>query len=598
LINFGQDGKDIKHAVVNNASDPNTTHWSRRIFGTRYFFKEGITWSRISSSSTAFRYLKSGMIFSDAGPAIFPKDKIEINYLIGYLNSRLSRFILQVINPTLTFQTGNIASLPIKNAGIEIKRKIAKLVELIIEISKNDWDSRETSWDFKKNELVKEVGRRKSEEGSKTLEEAYEDYKKHWTEQFFQLHQNEEELNRQFIEIYGLQEELTPDVPLQEITILQQELDRKALVKLNKQLQREPGTLKVLNYPEIKLPFITKEVMAQFVSYAAGCMFGRYSLEKPGLILANQGETLEDYWKVVQDASSLPTGQAGFSKGGVERQRDGGFNEQPIAAEPEENDYSTNPPESPFSKGGRAPMSSRHESENNGSNEMLQPVSPLGGTEGGLSFIPDDDNIIPVLDDEWFEDDIVARFKAFLKASFGEQHFDRNLQFVEECLGKDIRRYFASDFYTDHIRRYKKRPIYWLFSSPGGAFNALIYMHRYTPDTINLMLNNYLREYQEKLCARRQHLEQVQISGTATEKNQALKETERIDKVLLELQEYERETIYPRATQRISINLDDGVLVNYNKFGKAVKTVTGLNDAKTKKKVRGFDWIDTSEIRD
>lgn len=211
--------------------------------------------------------------------------------------------------------------------------------------------------------------------------------------------------------------------------------------------------------------------------------------------------------------------------------------------------------------------------------------------------MPDDDNIIPVLDDVWFEDDIVSRFYTFLRVTFGEANFEKNLAFLEDCLGKPVRKYFVKDFYADHIKRYKKRPIYWMFSSPQGSFNVLIYLHRYSPDTLNNVLNHYLREYQEKLRTRKEHLQQVEISGSASEKTKAAKEQSKLDKILLELQEYEREILYPLATERISLDLDDGVLVNYNKFGKAIKEVKGLNDAKTKQKVRSFDWIDTTQIR-
>jgi hypothetical protein len=248
-------------------------------------------------------------------------------------------------------------------------------------------------------------------------------------------------------------------------------------------------------------------------------MFGRYSLDKEGLVLANQGETLQDYLLKVD----------------------------------------------------------KQESE--------------------LSFVPDDDNIIPILDDEWFEDDVVGRFYAFLKASFGEQNFEKNLSFVEDSLGKDIRKYFVKDFYKDHIKRYKKRPIYWMFSSPKGSFNVLVYMHRYTPDTLNQVLNGYLNEFREKLKTRIETLDHLMVSGSPSEQNKASKEKDNIQLVLLELQEYEREILYPLATERISIDLDDGVLVNYNKFGKAIASVAGLNDKKAKEKVRKFDWIDTTTIR-
>ena len=315
---------------------------------------------------------------------------------------------------------------------------------------------------------------------------------------FFQLHKNEEELNRQFIEIYGLQDELTPDVPLEEITILQEETSI------------ENG----------ELVFHADEVFAQFVSYAVGCMFGRYSLDKEGLILANQGETLQDY------------------------------------------------------------------------------LEKVGRGEEELTFVPDRDNIIPVLDDEWFRDDIVERFYTFLKASFGEQNFRKNLDFVEECLGKDIRKYFTRDFYKDHIRRYKKRPIYWMFSSPKGYFNVLVYLHRYTPDTINRILNSYLKEYIEKLKMYRTQQEHIEVEGSVTEQNKARKEIDRINVMLEDCMQYETEILYPLATERIALDLDDGVLVNYNKLGSAVAKVAGLNDKKTKEKVRGFDWIDTCQIRD
>ena len=210
--------------------------------------------------------------------------------------------------------------------------------------------------------------------------------------------------------------------------------------------------------------------------------------------------------------------------------------------------------------------------------------------------MPDEDNIIPVLDDEWFEDDIVGRFYEFLKATFGKGNFDKNLAFVEECIGKDIRKYFVKDFYKDHIKRYKKRPIYWMFSSPKGSFNVLIYMHRYSPDTLNNILNGYLLEYREKLKARTEHLDHIIETGSSTEQTRAAKEKDRLRSVLLELQEYEREILYPLATERISIDLDDGVLVNYNKFGKAIQEVKGLNDKKAKKKVKKFDWIETEAI--
>jgi hypothetical protein len=360
-------------------------------------------------------------------------------------------------------------------------------------LSKLEYDSRERSLNFRINNLTLLK--------SQDLEEAYDNYCQFWENKFLELHNNEEELNRQFINIYNLEGDLIPEVPFEEITILKDETTIK----------------------EGNLVFRESEIMAQFISYAVGCMFGRYSLDKEGLILANQGDTLETYL------------------------------------------------------------------------ENLQASNSKFKTLEDLTFVPDDDNVIPILDNEWFEDDIVGRFYAFLKATFGTQHFDKNLAFVEDAVG-DIRKYFLKTFCTDHVKRYKKRPIYWMFSSPTGAFNALIYMHRYTPDTLNTVLNGYLKEYQEKLKAQNQQLDHVKNVGTDREKVSAEKEQARLNKVLLELQEYDRE-LFKIATERIAIDLDDGVLVNYNKFGNVIKTVSGLNDKKAKDKVRKFDWIDVTEIQ-
>jgi hypothetical protein len=242
--------------------------------------------------------------------------------------------------------------------------------------------------------------------------------------------------------------------------------------------------------------------MRELVSYAVGCMFGRYALDKPGLILANQGETIENYLKKVPEPS----------------------------------------------------------------------------------FPADDDNVIPMLDGDWFTDDIAERFRKFLRVAFGEEHYEENLRFVEKALnikGKrnySIRDYFLGEFYTDHVKRYKKRPIYWLFSSPKGSFNALIYMHRYRPDTVSVVLNDYLREFRTKLTSHKNHLEAVSISGSSSqgEKTKALKEIEKITKMIAEMEEYEREVLYPLATEQVEIDLDDGVKVNYPKLGSALKKIPGL----------------------
>lgn len=480
VLNWKNKGEDI-----HKRNNIDFEHKGAPVRGKKYQFKESITWSFVTSGNFAVRYSPKGSMFDVAGSSIFIEED-KIFPLVGLLNSKIASTILKVIAPTLNFQVGNISSIPIGNIFNE---EINSLVKNCVSLALNDWDSHEISWNFQQNELIRINGQ--------DLEENYDLYHQYWKNKFGQIHKNEEELNRQFIEIYGLQEELTSDVPLENITILKQETTIE-----NGQLE-----------------FHADEVFTQFMSYAVGCMFGRYSLDKKGLILANVGETLQDY------------------------------------------------------------------------------LYKIDKTANESSFLPDEDNIIPVLDDEWFEDDITGRFYQFLKVSFGEKNFNKNLSFIEEQLGKDIRKYFTKDFYSDHIRRYKKRPIYWMFTSPRGSFSVLIYMHRYTPDTISNILNKYLREFIGKLKTRKEHLQNIMVSGSPSEKTKAIKENDSIDKMLLELQEYEREVLFPLATERIVIDLDDGVLVNYNKFGKAVKEVSGLNDPATKKKVKQFDWIDITQIR-
>jgi hypothetical protein len=499
VVNYFNNGSDLKSVVkekyrnASYAQQFTDVQWDKLIEvwvlkNQHSYFKQGISWSKISSGSFSVRFSPTGYIFTDAGSKLFTNDN-HIKYIAGALNTNIVNKLLQILSPTLNYEQGNIKRLPLVIPNLDKISEIEILVNTCIDIAKMDWDSNEISFEFKANSLIKykEVD----------FEESYDLYRQFWTNKFRSLHLTEEKLNRKFIEIYGLQNEMTPDVPLDEITILQQEA----------------------NIVNGQLVFDQQEVIAQFMSYAVGCMFGRYSLDQEGLILANQYESLEDFLTKVQKS------------------------------------------------------------------------------EAELSFVPDADNVIPVLDEEWFEDDIVGRFYVFLKATFGIPNFAKNLAFVETSLGKDIRKYFVKDFYADHIQRYKKRPIYWMFSSPKGSFNVLIYMHRYRRDTLSTILNNYLNQYREKLRGRLSHLEHLIVSGSPVEQNKATRESDKIKLVLLELQEYERDILYPLASERIGFDLDDGVLVNYNKFGKAIKEVKGLNDKVTKQKVREFDWIDTTQIR-
>jgi ubiquitin len=290
----------------------------------------------------------------------------------------------------------------------------------------------------------------------------------------------EEENNRIFIEAYGLEDELTPDVPLKEITLTCNPYYRYGDNKSEAELEA----------------LLLADTMKEFISYAVGCMFGRYSIDKPGLILANQGETYEDYCRLVPDSS----------------------------------------------------------------------------------FPADRDNAIPILDGEWFTDDIVSRFRKFLRVTFGEDHYEENLRFIEGAIGKDLRQYFLKDFYNDHVKRYKKRPIYWMFSSPDGSFNVLIYMHRYRSDTASIVLTEYLREYRFKLASHVESLRRIEANPNASksDRTKAMKEQDKLKKVQDVLETYERDVLYPLATQKIEIDLDDGVKVNYPKFYPALKKIPGL----------------------
>ena len=411
-------------------------------------------------------------------------------------------------------------------------KSIQSIGELCIKYSQTDWDYYETSWDFKDLPLLRPEFRRD------TLAATYAALRQHWREMTLEMKRLEEENNRIFIDAYGLQEELTPDVPIEEITLTCNPHYRyggKAAVN-SKQLSvvgdRWPQVTGAWPEGDEGLEMrLLADTMREFISYAVGCMFGRYSLDKPGLILANQGETVEDYIQKVRS-------------------------------------------QRPALSAAEGPEVRRRETEDG---RQTSDIGPR--TSDNLTFPPDQNNVIPILDGDWFPDDITERFKRFLRVTFGEEHYEENLDFIEAALGKDIRRYFLREFYADHVKRYKKRPIYWLFSSPKGHFNALIYMHRYRPDTLSVILNDYLREFRAKLRAEQAHLEKLAGNPAMSrgERTRALKRVEELKKILADLDAYENEILFPLATQKITIDLDDGVKVNYNKFGRALKRVSGLS---------------------
>lgn len=473
VINYENDGHEVKGYAAELYGS-----YTRTVKNIPYFFKPGLTWSLVGSGTFSLRVLPVGFVIGDAGPTCYPKSGFyELAFLL--LNSKVTDQVLALLNPTINFTPGVLKLFPVLGvASLQHNQRLSWLVKA----SKSDWDAYENSWDFTSLLLLH------PDYHQPTLKTTYRKLRAHWREMSLEMQRLEEENNRIFIDTYGLQDELTPEVPLNEITLTCNPYYRYGGDKS----EDEQETM------------LLADTMRELVSYAVGCMLGRYSLDKPGLILANQGETLADY--------------------------------------------------------------------------LAQVPEP--------SFPADDDNVIPVLDGDWFADDITLRFRHFLRVAFGEEHYEDNLAFIEHALnvkGKrnySLRDYFLSEFYADHVRRYKKRPIYWLFSSPKGSFNALIYMHRYRPDTVSVVLK-YLRDYREKLVTEKERQADVSINPASSqgEKTKAQKEVDRLAKVLAELEDYERDVLYPLATEQKQIDLDDGVKVNYLKFGAALKKITGL-DAK------------------
>lgn len=426
------------------------------------YFRESVTWSALSSGDFGARHAGTGNTFSAKGACAFPESVHARDLVLAVLNSSLAGELLEFMGATLDFNVGSLREIPLPEHVPEDTRKhLHDLVEELIHLHREDWLLDESAPGFRGSTFVPQ-----SFDASLSV------------------------VASSFVTQISSRENLVRE--------LQGALDEHigGLYGLSPK-----GQLAVSLRYTSKSPDLTRSLVRDIVSYAVGCMFGRYSLDEPGLILADQGATLQDYLAKVP----RPT------------------------------------------------------------------------------FIPDADNVLPIVDGDWFEDDIVARLRQFLRAAFGDKHLEGNLRFVEESLGvSSLREYFVtrtgrSKFYDDHVQRYRKRPIYWMFSSPKGSFNAMIYMHRYSPSTVSTVLNEYLREFESKLKANLQHQERLGTGvGTPQEKAAALKEAERLRKVLLELGEYEHDVLYPLASQRVAIDLDDGVKANYPKFYPALKKIERL----------------------
>jgi len=431
-----------------------------RIPSKDIWYKKGIIWD-VTSGIDRFgaRLLDENLTFNKSTPAIFTKNEDDLLYVLGFLNFKLVRFILSIINPTLSTTINDILNMPIGDVVNKHKNKIENIVGHCIKISKNEWNSFETSWDFKKHPFLE------YKNDTDTIKKAFNNWSEFAEEQFYQLKDNEEKLNELFIEIYGLEDELDPEVKEKDVTV--RKADRARDIR-------------------------------SFMSYAVGCMLGRYSLDEEGLVYAG--------------------GEFDHSK------------------------YET--------------------------------------------FKADKDGIIPVLDKEYFDDDIVARFVEFVKATFGKENLEENLEFIADALieggtsGQDtaretIRRYFLFDFIKDHTSEYNKCPIYWLFQSDGRgkAFNALIYMHRYDKGTVSRVRTDYLHELQNKIEAEKVRLQNIIDSDlSGRQRTQAKKDLETLEKQTAELKEYDQKLNH-LANQQIEIDLDDGVKENYAKFDEVLKNI-------------------------
>jgi hypothetical protein len=454
-----------------------------------YWFREAFTWSSISSDGFSARYCPHGALFDNGGSSLFSENNL---YVIGGLvNSKVANRYFEFLAPTLNFQPGDVGNIAYSDKlnDLSTKERISELVQQNISISKSDWDSHETSWDFQGNELLTideqtykeniynfveqhfvETGERLDIDSS--LPDTYslawrvEQYKQKWEHKFMQLHKNEEELNRQFIDIYGLQDELTPDVPLDEITILQQ------------------GEISI---EDNKIVWHDDVLMKQLISYAVGCMMGRYSIDHPGLILANQGDGVVEYEKLVPNSR----------------------------------------------------------------------------------FEVDDDGIIPLMSSMTdFADNATVRLKKWISVVFGEDTLVENLNFIEAALGKSLDDYFVKDFWKYHKKMYQNRPIYWLFSSKKGAFQCLAYMHRITPYTAEQIRTKYLLPHIEWLVQKQNELEANAANLDASER----RDLDRLTAQITECREY-HDRLHEVADEQIAFDLDDGVVVNYAKFGDVLQKI-------------------------
>lgn len=449
-------------------------------------FKPGLTWSKLGSGAFSIRQFTNGYICESIGCCLFEKGE-NLQLILALLNGKVGAKLLSIINPSMGRQPGYIGAVPFL-MNDDSRSSVQMLVDNSISISLDDWDSLETSWDFQRHPLISVIPKNRllfDDIGNIDLAECYMCWENECETRFQKLKSNEEELNRIFIDIYALQNELTPEVEDKDVTVRRADLQR-----------------------DIK----------SLISYAVGCMFGRYSLNRPGLVYAG-GE-----WEDTYRRNALEENGDAITFGGVRIAVNKGYQIQ------------------------------------------------VDGQWQDCTYSPDADNIIPICDDEYFEDDIVGRFIKFIETVYGKQSLEANLRFIADALGgkgqpkEVIRSYFLNDFFNDHCKIYQKRPIYWQFDSgKKNGFKCLIYMHRYREDTIARIRTDYVHEQQSRYRTAIAGLEQRMASASTAERVKLTKQLKKLQEQAEEIHVYE-ERIHHLADQMIPIDLDDGVKVNYAKF--------------------------------
>ena len=510
LINWENDGYELKNFI-----DKKTGKLRSTLRSIEYNFKPCVIVGHVVSGDLPFRYIDGNFISESAVNSIYPVDNtLPLLYLLAVLNSKPSNYISQMLCPTLGVSPEDILNIPIPG---ECNEKTVEIVKSCLTTSRLDWDSFETSWDFKQHPLVKLrlAGAYAWGDGQPVarLASAYHAWKLECEGRFQKLKANEEELNRIFIDIYGLQDELTPEEEGKDVTV-------HYIVDTKEEI---PASLQGSNYVLTR-----RDVVVSLISYAVGCMFGRYSLDVEGLVYAG-GDFNTKYCRWVRKFGDNAT---------------------------EEIDE-----KGQLVGGGWA-----------GCTLWEYDGVRKDGKWIAASYPPDTDNIIPICDDEYFEDDLTGRFVKFIETVYGKETLEENLRFIADALGGKgqprsvIRSYLLNDFYADHCRTYQKRPIYWLFDSgKKNGFKALIYMHRYAPDTIARIRTDYVHEQQSRYHTAIADLENRVAAASAGERVKLGKQLKKLKDQDDELRLYE-EKIHHLADQMISIDLDDGVKVNYAKF--------------------------------